>query len=862
MADNGAALIETMRKQVKEGADGIEPPRDHWTSEALSYASLLALAVALAVAIFALIEPQRVGWAGLILMVGVAAFVFIIFMGLLSRSAPTELLLGGLWRRVETGGDLAARDFAGAQVLRHLGLSDRILNGDPDAVLITKPDGVVVYANKAYRTLARAAGIGGLTGLPPRIDRLFAQGGEASEKVFRLCRAARAGASAREQVGQLIGARGAPKRRIFDIRIHPLDAEHIVWRLEEIAEKEAAYDPAPALAAAPAPVFALAPNGAITWMNAAAEAYFTAAEGRAFAMETMFPDAEGLAGSLLRDAAASVEAVAAAKEGPADVVLRAYSGASPAGVDGGRYIFLEAQGGVTAAEPKSAALAGAGRDAPFGVAIIEGDPADGASVQEANKAFGEIFGLKDVCCPLSDMFAVEDLENLSALLKKKGRAADGFVEAEATVDGEARTVTVYARPARRKRGEWGARKAILYVVDVTERKRMEDQYTQGQKLQAVGKLAGGVAHDFNNILTVIIGNCDMLMARHAVGDPSYPDLVQIQQNANRAAALVRKLLAFSRKQTLTPEILDVTEVLQDFSPFLNRTITEKVKLNFVNGRDLKTVKVDKGQLEVAIMNLAVNARDAMLPEGGVLTISTQNIGSSDVGRFAKEEIEARDYVMIEVADTGAGVASEIADKIFEPFFTTKEVGKGTGLGLSTVYGIVKQTEGHIFMESAEGEGATFRIFLPAYTASAEEAAAAAPVAPVVATPEDLTGKGKVLVVEDEDPVRSFVVRALSARGYDVIEACDGEEALEVIEANAGDIDLMVSDIMMPGLDGPALLKRARGMLGEAKVIFISGYAETAMREDLAEFDDVEFLPKPFTLKTLAAKVKESLAEKT
>ncbi|MEL7028471.1 MAG: response regulator, partial [Pseudomonadota bacterium] len=510
-------------------------------------------------------------------------------------------------------------------------------------------------------------------------------------------------------------------------------------------------------------------------------------------------------------------------------------------------------------------------EAPFGAALLEGQPASGGLVLEANAAFSAMFGA-GAGSEVAALFPEETVRAIAACVRSRARrGGPPPSRIEARLPGpEERAVHLYVRPIG---GSGRKRRSLIYVMDATERKQIEAQYAQAQKMSAVGQLAGGVAHDFNNILTVIMGNCDALMTRHAVGDPSYPFLVEIQQSASRAAGLVRKLLAFSRKQTLQPIVLSITDVLQDFSPFLRRTLTEKVSLELVNGRDLRNVKADRLQLETAIMNLAVNARDAMAA-GGVVKVSTRLITESQLEKLGYSLLGPGDYVMIEVADSGEGIAPEIVDKIFDPFFTTKEAGKGTGLGLSTVYGIVKQTGGHIFVESEPGKGAAFRILLPAYEgdeaadaggvrisegASETGVAPAKPAAPVKReAPVDLTGRGKLLVVEDEDPVRKVVVSLLQSRGYEVMEADDGETALELIEENQGHIDLLISDVMMPGMDGPTLVTKARDMLGEAKIIFISGYAEGAMREQLADFENIDFLPKPFTLKTLSAKVKEVL----
>jgi two-component system, cell cycle sensor histidine kinase and response regulator CckA len=364
-----------------------------------------------------------------------------------------------------------------------------------------------------------------------------------------------------------------------------------------------------------------------------------------------------------------------------------------------------------------------------------------------------------------------------------------------------------------------------------------------------------VAHDFNNVLTAIIGFSDLLLARHKPTDPAFADIMNIKQNANRAANLVRQLLAFSRRQTLRPEVLSLTDALADLGNLLGRLLGEKISLKTVHGRDLWPVKVDINQLEQVIINLAVNGRDAM-PKGGVLTVRTHNMGEEDSKVVNPGLMPPGEYVVCEIEDTGTGIPREIRDKIWEPFFSTKEVGKGTGLGLSTVYGIVKQTGGFIFVDSELGKGTVFRIYLPRHKPKAGSEADEVKEEKKDAKRTDTTGKGAILLVEDEDAVRAFASRALASRGYTVFEANSGERALEVIEEHEGDFDLILSDVVMPEMDGPTLLKEVRKRGIKTKIIFISGYAEDAFAKNLEGHDDFAFLPKPFSLKQLAEAVKD------
>lgn len=409
---------------------------------------------------------------------------------------------------------------------------------------------------------------------------------------------------------------------------------------------------------------------------------------------------------------------------------------------------------------------------------------------------------------------------------------------------------------------------LLHMIDQTEQKNLELRFAHSQKMQAVGQLAGGVAHDFNNLLTAMIGFCDLLLMRHPAGDASFADIMQIKQNANRAANLVRQLLAFSRRQTLQPKMLDMTDVLAELSNLIRRLIGEHIELNMLHGRDLGQVKADQGQLEQVIINLAVNARDAM-PSGGQLRIESSHVHLTKAGlprpdMIAPAEddiIEAGDYILVEIADTGTGIPRAIVKQIFEPFFSTKEIGSGTGLGLATVYGIVKQTGGYVYVTTQEGKGTTFSLYFKRYAADGAREQEAAEQERLA----DLTGGETILLVEDEAPVRMFAVRALRNKGYEVLEADCGEHALEVFERFEGEIDLIVTDVMMPGMNGPTLIETLQDRFAErmakTDVVFISGYAEDAFTGSFGEGREFHFLAKPFTLKQLAAKVKEVLSSK-
>jgi two-component system, cell cycle sensor histidine kinase and response regulator CckA len=419
------------------------------------------------------------------------------------------------------------------------------------------------------------------------------------------------------------------------------------------------------------------------------------------------------------------------------------------------------------------------------------------------------------------------------------------------------SVRVWVTPV----GDTGAEgeTAILYALDTTDFRKVEEQLAQSQKMNAVGQLAGGVAHDFNNVLQAIIGYSDLLLANHRPTDPSFQDIMQIKQNANRAASLVRQLLAFSRRQTLRPEVLNLNDRLYDLSMLLKRLLGERVELDLSHGRDLWFVKADVNQFEQVVVNLAVNARDAM-PNGGKLAIRTANVSTAEAARRNVSAMPPADYVVVEVSDTGSGMTAEVLEKIFEPFFTTKEVGKGTGLGLSTVFGIVKQSGGYIDVNSKPGEGTTFSIYLPRHVPDVQEAPEEAKADVPKKPAADMTGQGTILLVEDEDPVRAVNARALSARGYTVLEAESGIAALEIIQERGAPVDLVVSDVVMPEMDGPTLLGELRKLYPDLKVIFVSGYAEEAFRKNLPEGEDFNFLPKPFSLRQLVETVKQVIGQ--
>ena len=489
------------------------------------------------------------------------------------------------------------------------------------------------------------------------------------------------------------------------------------------------------------------------------------------------------------------------------------------------------------------------RDAPMGVAFADA----GGIVSNANAALAKFFGASGslVGCDFCALVDASDRAQVMALIARTatGEAGSKAVELRGakSANGEERMAELFASPMPDG-------KAILYLLDVSEQKALETKFAQSQKMQAVGQLAGGVAHDFNNLLTVIIGNCEFLLMCHQAGDPSFKEINEVHQNALRATTLVSQLLAFSRKQTMQPKVLALDDVVGELAQMLRRLVGEGIILNVEREPDLWAVHADEAQLGNAIINLVVNARDA-IPQGGTVTIRTSNqaVNAKSLGTAM---MPAGDYVRIEVTDTGTGMSKEIQSKIFDPFFTTKPVGQGTGLGLATVYGIVKQSGGFIDVDSELGRGTAFNIYLPRRKIEESDAA---PVEAAPAVARDVTGQDTILLVEDEEAVRSFAARALRMRGYKVLEAGGGEEALEIVKSDDAKIDLIITDVVMPNMDGPTMVRHVKVLNPGLPVIFMSGYAEEAFRRNDQNSEDIHFLPKPFGLKQLAAKVKEVLA---
>ncbi|MBR1234706.1 cell cycle histidine kinase CckA [Bradyrhizobium sp. AUGA SZCCT0182] len=760
----------------------------------------------------------------------------------------------------------------------------RIADHAYDGLAVTDSRGHVVYSNAAYLALTGAA-----TAQEVRpIERVFIGNPDVSEAVFRLLKAAREGKRQQEEV-RIAGTDGAHGRWLR-MRVRPLgaskrEAKYSVWSIADITrDRERQEDVFKELQHAieyldhaPCGFFSVSPSGEVVYVNATLAGWLDhdlAEIGSGGLKLTDIVSGDGA--SLLTSIVAVPGEV---KTEVLDIDLRMRSGKTMPvrlfhklafgadGVPGASRTLVISRARDEHSDPERAAEVRFMRffdHTPMAIATVD----RAGAVVRANARFAKLAqSLSADGAANKSIFRSVNARDRSLLIAAINQAAEGqgdIAPVEAMLDGAKERWAQYFVTAVEE-DERETEAAIVYMLETTERRTLENQINQSQKMDMVGQLAGGIAHDFNNVLSAIMMANDFLLNAHKPTDPSFQDIMQIKQNATRAATLVRQLLAFSRRQTLRPQVLDLGDALSDLTMLLRRLIGEKVKLDLVHGRDLWPVKVDVSQFEQVIVNLAVNARDAMA-DGGKLTVKTSNVTTDEAALLSYKGMPAADYVRIDVADTGTGIPAEIVDKIFEPFFSTKEVGKGTGLGLSTVYGIVKQTGGFVYVDSKAGEGTTFRIFLPRHrpeleaapepqvTNGAAKEAAAEPPKPQA----DLTGQGTILLVEDEDGLRSLNARGLRSRGYSVIEAANGIEAMEALEEKNGAVDLVVSDVVMPEMDGPTLLKEMRQRNPNLKIIFVSGYAEEAFDKSLPENEQFAFLAKPFALSALVAKVKETM----
>jgi two-component system cell cycle sensor histidine kinase/response regulator CckA len=836
-------------------------------------------------------SAPRSGSIGLVLLIALAlvgAAAGLIYIG----RDYAEVYILGLLAALGTIGVFAL--FAMASGIMRLSsdghghpLLKAVVDNGFDGILVTDQGGRVFYANVTYLDLIGAADSNDVR----PIEQVFIGDPDVSESIYRLLKAAREGRRLQEEV-RITGTAGEPARWLR-MRVRPLgqdkrDARMTVWSIADVTrdrerqenvfqELQHAID---YLDHAPAGFFSADAAGSIVYLNATLAAWLDhdlaqvgagslklsdIVAGEGAALLTTLNAAPGEVKTEVLDLDLKTRG---GKPVPVRLFHKVAFGADGAPGTSRTLVLNRARDDGT--DPQRAAEVRFMRffqNTPMAIATVD----KLGRVARSNARFASAFEglLKDERSILA-VVAERDRPALEVAIAKAAAGQGDIAPVEAALSGNNERWANFFVSAVEEDDRDGEA-AIVYALETTAQRTLENRVYQQQKMESVGQLAGGIAHDFNNVLSAIMMATDFLLNAHKPTDPSFHDIIQIKQNANRAAALVRQLLAFSRKQTLRPQVLDLGETLSDLGMLLKRLIGENVTLEVVHGRDLWPVKVDISQFEQVIVNLAVNARDAM-PSGGKLAVRTANVTADETAKFAYKGMPSADYVLVEVADTGTGIAPDIIDKIFEPFFSTKDVGKGTGLGLSTVYGIVKQTGGFVYAESAPGN-TTFRIFLPRYVPAAEEVLTQIPSAdaPAIAgamsaadnmaraATTDLTGQGIILLVEDEEGLRALNARGLVSRGYTVLEASNGVEAIEVFDKH-GHVDLVVSDVVMPEMDGPTLLKELRQRDPNVKIIFVSGYAEEAFSKNLADQQHYAFLAKPFTLKQLVAEVKKTLAE--
>nr|WP_245594948.1 ATP-binding protein [Gemmobacter nectariphilus] len=605
------------------------------------------------------------------------------------------------------------------------------------------------------------------------------------------------------------------------LSVHRSAPGRFLWRFDEFLDRSGQGRGADGISL---PMLVAGRTGAVLYAN---ESMRRLVGARPRALDRIFTDLPLRSGAVV---------TVAAVDGPVEAVVLELEGAADR-----REVFLLPRGLL----PATAALTGV-EDLPVALLRLSAN----GTVEEANAAARALLHLdRGQEANASDLF-----EGLGRSVRDWiGDVAAGRLPGKAEVlrlshAGPEAFVQIVLRPLGAS-----AQEGLLAVIsDATALKTLEAQFVQSQKMQAIGQLAGGVAHDFNNLLTAISGHCDLLLLRHDTTDPDYSDLAQIHQNANRAAALVGQLLAFSRKQTLKPERVNLADALGDVMHLLNRLVGERVRLDLDCADGVGAIRADRRQLEQVLMNLVVNARDAM-PGGGTIRIVTEACHLTEDLRRNRAVVPAGDYALMRVIDQGTGIAPELMDKVFEPFFTTKRPGEGTGLGLSTAYGIVKQSGGYIFVDSTPGLGTTFSMYFPLH-AGAEEPTLPAPKP---AAPRSGQG-GVVLLVEDEAPVRAFAARALRLRGYSVIEAESAEIALDILEDEAVSVDVFVTDVIMPGLDGPTWVRTALKHRPGVRVVFVSGYAEDSFADIQDDIPNSVFLAKPFSLDDLTRTVHDQL----
>ncbi|MEM8980028.1 MAG: ATP-binding protein [Pseudomonadota bacterium] len=752
-----------------------------------------------------------------------ANVVLLLFLAVLSWSATFFANLPALnfALYVFSGSILIAAAYARAVVAlkaraaaQHIKVLKRLVDADDAPCFFSSSEGGVIYLNKSAQERYGLDENGSLATL---LAKTFAN---PAALLFRLQSKSASFGSAHEDV--------VTRKGHLRLNVHAVPGQGYLWRLEELSNKASGSQGAEAISL---PMITVGQSGAVLFCNDACRRFLGS---RPKSIDRLI-----LGGTVENGAICEIET----SYGPTYVRLAVL----PA--SGGRQeVFMMPMSDGEAEIGQSAMPPDVFENLP--VALLEISKSSGIT-RSNNEALNllerrstEGLKLDEVLDPAESNLSDWVLQVFSdpgttyvEVLRLKNSEPEKFLEVTLLNTGSGADAALFAM-----------------LNDATELKTLEAQFVQSQKMQAIGQLAGGVAHDFNNLLTAISGHCDLLLLRHDKNDQDYADLIQIHQNANRAASLVGQLLAFSRKQNLKPEVIDLRDTLSELSHLLNRLVGEKVSFGVTNEDVLPKVRVDKRQFEQVIMNLVVNARDAM-PDGGCIALKTESVVLDRALHRDRAIVPEGHYVRVIVDDEGCGIPPEKLAKIFEPFYTTKRQGEGTGLGLSMAYGIVKQTGGFIFVDSVIGTGTKFTIYFP--THEEEE-----PITPTLAKPRAFDHSdpkdGVVLLVEDEAPVRAFASRALQLRGFKVIEAACAEDALEKLEDDGLEVDIFVTDVVMPGMDGPTWVRMALEKRPDVRVVFVSGYAEQVFEDGSMNLENSVFLPKPFSLDDLTATVQEQL----
>ena len=832
-----------------------QPPQPGGRLDPLQILFWISVAVGVGAAGVAITAGPSVGQAGAVLLVLLAAAGMVLFFWL-SRGQ------GRKYGAFPERGAIAAASLLSGR--NEFALIDAL----DEAALVTDGNLSPLTANGAYRELAELTGALGDSDRPPMMSRLFGADPMLSAPMFRLSKAAQLGQVRREELPATAAINGKHTR--YEASVGPMPGGHVLWRLRELGAAEAGdveiENRQLFLDDSPVGFFAARADGTLVYMNRSLRSVLGLGDDPSLLRvkdivkedpsRLLRRDRRGFGASRTKVTLRGIDGhetqASAVSFWPADEV----DGASRTFV-----FFAEAEAPevqVVHATGAAQGEEGVFSNAPFGVAVLDGIDPGSAALLDSNAALMEMTqGRATPSAAFADLF--EASEGPSALAHRLRQALNDPIEITLATKPP---TAVHVNLARSAEG-----RGIAYITNVSQQRELETRLAQSEKMREIGELAAGVAHDFNNLLTVVMQNCSYLLRRHPVGDADYPTLQEISDNAASAKELSEMLRAYARQQTFAREVFDVGDFIGSRQELMRRIMGASIPYEIRHGRDLPYVKVDKTQLERVLINLATNARDAMtpkdspIPKDGKLTVRTSVISAEAARGLGHNPIEDGQYVMIEVEDTGAGIKPEHAAKIFRPYHSTKEAGKGTGLGLATSYGIIKQSGGYIFFTSKLGVGTTFRIFLPVYDPTPEELEeiAAKERALIAPPPKDVAGRGKILFVEDQTAVRRSIARNLKECGYEVEEAENGEEALEILERNPGAYDIIISDVSMPIMTGPEMLQEADpAYIGEAKVLFLSGYAPESFSHMLEQYP-VHYMSKPVTMEQLVGRVKELLA---